>query len=78
MSWPSTDFELEIQNELDELRAFKSTFQKWLQQPKDSRDAIVNELKMMTYDWVMTANDEDTRADAVSLGLVVEILEKSV
>lgn len=77
MSWPSTDFELEIQNELDELRAFKSSFEKWLAQPKDSREAIISELKDMAVGWKKTANDEDTRADAVSLALVVEILEKS-
>lgn len=77
MSWPSTDFELEIQNELDELRAFKSSFQKWLAQPQDSRLAIIDELRDMANGWKKTANDEDTRADAISLALVVEMLEKN-
>ena len=76
MSWPGTDFELEIQNELDELRAFKSSFQKWLVQPKESRDAIIGELKAMAEGWA--EQDEDmVREDAVSLALVVEILEKN-
>jgi hypothetical protein len=77
MSWPGTDFEVEIQNELDELRAFKALFAKWLAQPQDSRLAVIDELRDMANGWKKNANDEDTRADAVSLGLVVEILEKN-
>lgn len=74
MSWPSTDFELEIQNELDELRALKAKFDAWKKRPKDSREAVLKELQDTAKGWKESAYNKETRADARTMQVVCDLL----
>lgn len=75
MSWPSTDFEVEIQDELDRLREFKEKCVEWSKRPEASREAVLDELRTMAYEWEKSADDQETKDDAETLRVLVKVLK---
>lgn len=74
MSWPSTDFELKIQMELDSLREFKKKFQKFQGCSRESRKAIITAFRQDAKNWL--ASDElETKEDGQTLLNLCDVLD---
>lgn len=83
MSWPSNDFEYEIQQRVDQLEAenkkYRDLFKTWAEIPEESRQTVIKELADTADEWAENAEDcSDNEAavqDAVTLRAVVNIIK---
>ena len=75
MSWPSTDRECEIQDELDEFTALKIKLSAWTSRSPETRRIVLGDLRGMAHNWKNAADDDDGREDAETLAVIIKILE---
>ena len=75
MSWPSTDFECEIQERLDELDALKTRLKKWTDRSAETKKIVLDDLRGIADSWRKAADEPDAFEDAETLKLIVDLLE---
>ncbi len=52
----------------------KTLLREWFQQPEDSREVVLSELRTMASLWQESAGDENTTQDARTLRIAAELL----